>query len=84
MGYEALVCCKVVRLNTLNLPHDVVEQNVKESNCRQISIELRIILMLMCLEEISSRDQPEEELGEISDSHGGKYEDDCLLGCCAV
>jgi hypothetical protein len=23
-------------------------------------------------------------LGEISGSHGGEYEDDCLLGCCAV
>jgi hypothetical protein len=23
-------------------------------------------------------------LCEISGSHGGKYEDDCLLGCCAV
>jgi hypothetical protein len=22
-------------------------------------------------------------LGEISGSHGGKYEDDCLVGCCA-
>jgi hypothetical protein len=22
--------------------------------------------------------------GEISGSHGGEYEDDCLLGCCAV
>jgi hypothetical protein len=22
--------------------------------------------------------------GEISGSHGGKYEDDCLLGCCAM
>jgi hypothetical protein len=21
---------------------------------------------------------------EISGSHGGEYEDDCLLGCCAV
>jgi hypothetical protein len=24
------------------------------------------------------------EVGEISGSHGGKYEDDCLLGCCAM
>jgi hypothetical protein len=23
-------------------------------------------------------------IGEISGSHGGKYEVDCLLGCCAV
>jgi hypothetical protein len=23
-------------------------------------------------------------LGEISSSHGDDYEDDCLLGCCAV
>jgi hypothetical protein len=23
-------------------------------------------------------------LGEISDSHGGEYEDGCLLGCCAM
>jgi hypothetical protein len=23
-------------------------------------------------------------IGEISGSHGGEYEDDCLLGCCAV
>jgi hypothetical protein len=22
--------------------------------------------------------------GEISSFHSGKYEDDCLLGCCAV
>jgi hypothetical protein len=22
--------------------------------------------------------------GENPDSHGGEYEDDCLLGCCAV
>jgi hypothetical protein len=22
-------------------------------------------------------------IGEISGSHGGEYEDDCLLGCCA-
>jgi hypothetical protein len=26
----------------------------------------------------------QDELGEISGSHGGEYEDDCLLGCCAV
>jgi hypothetical protein len=25
-----------------------------------------------------------EILGEISSSHGGEYEDDCLLVCCAV
>jgi hypothetical protein len=23
-------------------------------------------------------------MSEISGFHGGKYEDDCLLGCCAV
>jgi hypothetical protein len=23
-------------------------------------------------------------LGDISGSHGGEYEDDCLLGCCAA
>lgn len=23
-------------------------------------------------------------LSEISDSHGGKYEDDFLMGCCAL
>jgi hypothetical protein len=23
-------------------------------------------------------------VGDISGSHGGEYEDDCLLGCCAV
>jgi hypothetical protein len=23
-------------------------------------------------------------LSDISGSHGGEYEDDCLLGCCAV
>jgi hypothetical protein len=22
--------------------------------------------------------------GEISDSHGSGYEDDCLVGCCAM
>jgi hypothetical protein len=24
------------------------------------------------------------QIGETSDSHGGRYEDDCLLGCCAI
>jgi hypothetical protein len=24
------------------------------------------------------------KVGEISGSHGGEYEDDCLLACCAV
>jgi hypothetical protein len=23
-------------------------------------------------------------VGETSGSHGGEYEDDCLLGCCSV
>jgi hypothetical protein len=23
-------------------------------------------------------------IGEISGSHGGEYEDDCFLGCCAL
>jgi hypothetical protein len=26
----------------------------------------------------------EEYLGEISGSHGGEYEDGCLVRCCAV
>jgi hypothetical protein len=25
-----------------------------------------------------------EYLGDISGYHGGEYEDDCLLGCCAM
>jgi hypothetical protein len=25
-----------------------------------------------------------KNIGEISGSRGGKYEDECLLGCCAV
>jgi hypothetical protein len=25
-----------------------------------------------------------DALDDISGSHGGEYEDDCLLGCCAV
>jgi hypothetical protein len=28
--------------------------------------------------------QAESHLGEISGSYGGEYEDDSLLGCCAV
>jgi hypothetical protein len=28
--------------------------------------------------------KPTYNMGDISGSYGGKYEDDCLLGCCAV
>jgi hypothetical protein len=30
------------------------------------------------------RVRTEESVGEISGSHGGEYEDGCLLGCCAL
>jgi hypothetical protein len=34
----------------------------------------------MCTEEVAAS----FKIGEISDSHGGEYEDECLLECCAV
>jgi hypothetical protein len=36
-------------------------------------------------DQAGGRDQDNNNmLGEISGSHGSEYDDDCLLGCCAV
>jgi hypothetical protein len=37
---------------------------------------------LQCLQE--SATGPYTEPSEISGSHGGEYEDDCLQGCCTM
>jgi hypothetical protein len=38
----------------------------------------------MDLKEIGCEGMDWIHLGKISGSHGGEYEDDWLLGCCAV
>jgi hypothetical protein len=41
-------------------------------------------LLLQCSIRDTYDDIRNVRYSEISGSHGGEYEDDCLLGCCAV
>jgi hypothetical protein len=51
---------------------------------------MSIIMMMMMITLNASTEIPERQqiqvwtVCEISGSHGGENEDDCLLGCCAV
>jgi hypothetical protein len=38
----------------------------------------------VCIQNLKVKEEIIQWLGEISDSHGGEYEDDCLLGYCTV
>jgi hypothetical protein len=51
----------------------------------RLSYELKSCLTLRCYVGLLAYGyEARLFFGETSSSHGGEYEDDCLLGCCAV
>jgi hypothetical protein len=61
-----------------------------QTNKYSVRVQIYLILTkqenLICNSclKVSENTAMEKVFSEISGSHGGEYEDGCLLGCCAV
>jgi hypothetical protein len=49
-----------------------------------IKFRIPYFTVLFTKKQLEMYSQTHTVVGEISGSHGGEYEDGCLLGCCAV